>query len=285
MKAIAAFLISLYSTFSFAAETVQQHQYQPGETLSYFFEDTETDFSGEFKDGIFQPTNLYAMQELRIPYDISIVKVDADGKTERQLKFQDAFYRGGEPAAFSSSSLSHVSDIVPNFPKDFSYNYLSDGGVISKLVQIYGPYLGNEVGQFVYYKAMDIHTIQSVIDSIPSTLQVGQIKQSSAIEIDLGNGDKFHNGPTTILFQRIDVVDGVKMGFFKVVTVGNIFIPKKRNQSFTNYQYTFHVALEGKYQGLLVDGDLQETIVAPNSDTGKPVLIQRQLSVKLRWDG
>jgi hypothetical protein len=64
--------------------------------------------------------------------------------------------------------------------------------------------------------------------------------------------------------------------------MGNIFMPKQGDQAFTNYQYTLRVPLEGKYQGLLVDGELQETITAPNSKTSKTVLIQRQHSVKMQ---
>ena len=175
-----------------------------------------------------------------------------------------------------------MAELVAGFPKDFAYFYASDGAVISKLSQIYSPYIGNEVGGFVYYKAMDIHTFQSVIDGLPPSLEVGQTKLTKASNIDLGGGNRFHNGPSTILFQRIDERDGQKFGFFKVVTMGNVFLPVGGDPSYTNYQYTFHVALDGPFQGLLIDGDLQETVTTRLSKVDKSVLTQRQLSVRMR---
>ena len=81
MRALVAVAISLFSVRAFPADTLQQHQYKSGEVYNYFFEDTETDFNGEVDGGIFQPSSLYAMQELQIPYTISILSAAVGGKT------------------------------------------------------------------------------------------------------------------------------------------------------------------------------------------------------------
>lgn len=256
---------------------VSQHAYVDGEVLEYLFEDTESTFDTVRVKGFEQPKNLILFQELRIPLKINIFKTES-GVLSRRLQFYGASYRSADPKNFNATAPVALEKIIPNFPANFGYVYKNDPAAIGTTAEIYKPYMKNEVGQFVYYKELDVHTIQGVIDNIPSTLKVGEIFQKPGQEIKLPQG-VFYNAATTILYSGIETIDNIRCGYFKVITMGNSFpfeAAGKLQILFTSYQYGFYVPLEGALTGLLYRGELQETVTVP----GKSI-IQRQFSMKL----
>ena len=82
--------------------------------------------------------------------------------------------------------------------------------------------------------------------------------------------------------------DGVRSGYFKVITLGHQFAPlaSPAMKIYTNFFFTVHVALEGPDQGLMLFGEGQETAtVLKESGKGKylpQALLQRQFSIRLR---
>lgn len=256
---------------------VSQHTYVDGEVLEYLFEDTESTFDTVKVIGLEQPKNLILFQELRIPLKIRIFKTES-GILSRRLQFYGASYRSAAPKDFNTTVPVPLEKIIPNFPANFGYVYKNDPEAIGITAEIYKPYMKDEVGQFVYFKELDVHTIQGVIDNIPKTLKVGEIIQKPGQEIKLPQG-VFHNADTTILYSGIETIDNIRCGYFKVVTMGNSFpfeAAGKLQILFTNYQYGFYVPLEGALTGLLYRGELQETVTVPGRS-----IIQRQFSMKL----
>lgn len=258
-------------------QTLAQHHYVDGEKSLYFFEDTETTFDAGLEGGVLQPRALRLIQELQIPFSIE-VKADSEGKLRRILRFQGGSYREGEPLTFSTVAFKSLPDVIPGFPPDFSYDYEADAKAIkTALPQAYGPYLGNRLGQFVYYKALDIHTFQAKIDRLPDTLRPEGLVQTKAMNVDLPDGI-FHNAGDMILDERIVMFRGLRCAYFKGVTMGNKYSLKDRRgpKIYTNYQYTFYVPLEGPKAGLLLRGDMQETVTVPPKS-----VLQRQLSMEM----
>lgn len=270
MLLIISILIVLSGAAAQAADTVEQHRYVPGELFHYVFEDTESTFSAKSNGSVLEPERMVDYQELVIPFTIRIEK-------NRVLRFAQATYRSAEPDKFNSVKPEPLTHVITKFPAHFSYSYKSDGQAIREVIAAaYAPFRASDIGTFVYYKAMDIHTFQSVIDALPSTLSLGQILRKPGMEIPLPDGI-FHNGPATIHYAGNQKIDSRRCAYFKVVTMGNDYhLARNGEDIFTNYQYSFYVPLEGRYQGLLYRGDLQETVVKPPS-----YLLQRQLSMRL----
>lgn len=284
LTVLCALLLGLGTNLQAQAESkpsvgLSQHRYIQGENLTYIFEDTETTFEAVPQDGVLQPTALQKVQELQISFAIAI-NAKPGGGMRRVLQFQDGFYREGSTTTFSTASLKALAELIPKFPDHFSYEYQSDSQAISITGKAYAPYMANPIGSFVYYKALDVHTIQSVIDNIPNTLKPGELLEKSAKDIKLPAG-VFHNASTAILYQRIVPCQAVRCAFFKVVTMGNNFsMPGETGGTqklYTNYQYTFYVPLEGPKTGLLLRGELMETVTVPPK-----MIIQRQLSMELK---
>lgn len=256
------------------ALSLTQHQYKPGERFRYFFEDTESIYPYSSSDGVPLASKLVKYQELQIGLTINI-----ENDLSRRLVFDRAAYRDGGPSALNASPLRTLKEIVPRFPAGFSYAYKRDSEAIRTTQKFYAPYLTNQTGAFVYFKSLDIHTFQAMIDTIPSTLQAGQSLQKPTLTIPILGG-LFYNAESIMHFQRIEEIDGIPCAYFKVVTMGNRYTYKgagKEIRNITNYQYSFHVALSGPFQGLLYRGELQETAF----DTTDSIIVQRQLSMRL----
>lgn len=261
------------SVLAASSQAVSQHAYRQGEVIGYFFEDTDLIFDASVHDGVLLPGNLKEVHELQIPFSVTVT-TDSMGGLRRTLRFQGGQYRKGDKVGISTTSLRALSGLIPGFPSDFSYDYGSDSQAIRVAGQAYAPFTKDAIGSFVYYKALDIHTIPSVIENIPGTLEPGGFTEKKAAAIELPNGT-FHNAPASMLYQRVEVIDGVRCAWFKVVTMGNDFTMPTETL-YTNYQYTFAVPLEGPKAGLLLRGELQETVLRPPG-----IIIQRQLSMTL----
>lgn len=249
-----------------------QHRYTPGEHLDYVFEDTEYTFDATASTAGIRPGPIARVQELEIKARIGT----PEKGPKREMRFLSASYRDGSPK--SMPALQPVSSYIPSFPREFAYPYDSDQKAVTEVQRHYKPYLGSEVGNFLYYKALDVHTIQSAIDNIPSTMKPGDYLLRPAAAIPLKDG-VFNNAAHSISYQRIDLIDGVRCAFFKVMNAGNSYQAKGNAPILTDYQYTFYVPLEGQYQGLLLRGELQETITV--QDEKNPVFMVRQLSMQL----
>lgn len=275
---VASFI--LLNSSAHANEQLIQHKYSEGEILKYLFEDTESTFnSTEVPHVGYVPKNQVKYEELEIGFSIKVQRNSA-GDIFRILTFENATYAGEAPDKFKSSLATPISKLVPSFPANFSYQYSTDAQAVTSVVgKAYSPYMSSPVGLFVYYKALDVHTIQGVIDNIPANMKPGDFIQKSPKDIPI-HGGTFHNAEMAIHYQKIENFEGIRCAYFKVTTMGNKYSYENENGKvsdiYTNYQYTFYVPLEGKFQGLLLRGDLQETVTTPDGS-----IDQRQFSMKL----
>jgi hypothetical protein len=259
-----------------APDRVFAHAYREGEALEYFFEDTDYRYAARRESGLLRPKALESITDLRLRLRINVVAVSS-GTARRRLEFRGGRYRSAAPEKINETPFVPLSSAIPSFPPDFGYEYDSDGKIVNQTAAFFAPFLSSEAGAFVYYKTMDIHTFQSIIDNITSDRKPGDVVLKPGRDIPLAMGT-FKNAASVSSFDRIETVGGVRCGVFKVATPGNTFQDEKSGDSLgTDYQLTLYVALEGEYRGLLLRGDLQEAIVR------KPdAYILRQLSMTLQ---
>lgn len=255
---------------------VVQHVYSKGETLKYFFEDTDYLYDAKLEDGFVRATAPHRITSLRVGLKISVVDVSS-GTALRRVEFSGGGYRSAVPEKYNQTPFVSLSSAIPGFPPDFGYVYESDAKIVNRTAGFFQPFLSSEAGVFVYYKTMDIHSFQSIIDTLSPDQKPGEIAVRPAKEIPLGFG-VFKNASSIRSYDRIETMDGVRCAVFKVATPGNRFQKAKSGDSMrTDYQLTMFVPLEGEYRGLLLRGDLQETVLEK-----RDTYILRQLSMTLQ---
>jgi hypothetical protein len=255
---------------------IARHSYRKGETLRYYFEDTDYVYDAKPEAGLLRPKTLRSISGVRVNLRIRVVGVSS-GTARRRIEFSDGLYRSAAPKKYNQAPSISLSSAIPGFPSDFGYEYDSDGKIVNRTGAFFAPYLSSEAGTFVFYKTMDIHTFQSIIDDISSAQRPGDIviKPPKKIPLDFG---VFRNGSSVQTYDRVDIVDGIRCAVFKVATPGNTFKDKNSKAPIrTDYQLTMFVPLEGEYRGLLLRGDLQESIFEKRDS-----YVLRQLSMTLR---
>ncbi len=259
------------------------HEYRLGESFEYFFEVTEATYSTEQHEKLPVIKDLQKIEELAIIYRLSVVSIEHP-KVTKEIELLDTRYREVTQEDLMSNTAKEtafypLSSLIHSFPDTLSYSY-TDEYFTEELNKAFSEYMGNPLGIFLYYKLMDVHSFQSVIDSIPAGESIGDIVISPSEDIEVEHGI-FHNHNPVRLYNRIDFLNGAKHAYFKVQTMGNIFrVPEQKTEMHTNYQMTFHVPLEGESRGLLSEGEQQESAFVIRSE--EPVTsIQRQYSLKL----
>ena len=262
-----------------ASDGMVQHVYRKDETLRYFFEDTDYMYTTKSGSVALRPETLRSMTDLKLNLKISVADVSS-GTAHRRIEFSAGQYRSAAPDNYNQTPSVPLSSAIPGFPADFGYEYDSDGKVVNHTATFFQPYLSSDAGVFVYYKTMDIHTFQSIIDSISGAQKPGDIVIKTGKDIPLAMGI-FKNANSVLNYHRVETVDRVRCAVFKVATLGNEFQVKGAGDTLqTDYQLTMFVPLEGEYQGLLLRGDLQEYVLQ-KPDT----FVLRQLSMTLQRKG
>lgn|GEM_PF-2315182 len=261
------------------SSAVVQHAYIKGETLKYYFEDTDYSYDSSLEDGVLRARTPRQIAGLRVFLKVRVVDMSS-GTARRRVEFGGGAYRAAEVEKYNETPAVPLSSAIPGFPPDFGYEYDSDGKIVNGTAGFFQPFLSSEAGAFVYYKTMDIHTFQSIIDTISDIQKPGEISVRPAKDIQLGFG-VFRNAASIRTYDRIETVEGIRCAVFKVATLGNEFRAEKQAEPLrTDYQLTMFVPLEGRYRGLLLRGDLQE-YVFQKQDT----VVLRQLSMTLQTKG
>lgn len=255
---------------------VVQHVYGKGETLRYFFEDTDYLYDAKLEDGLMRAKAPRRISGVRVNLTVSVLDVSS-GTARRRVEFSSGAYRSAEAEKYNQTPFVSLSSAIPGFPPDFGYEYDSDAKIVNRTAGFFQPFLSSEAGVFVYYKTMDIHSFQSIIDTISDAQRAGEIAMRPAKDIPLGFG-VFKNAASIRSYDRIETVEGIRCAVFKVATLGNEFRKEKSGGSLrTDYQLTMYVPLEGEYRGLLLRGDLQEYVFEKRG-----TYILRQLSMTLQ---
>jgi hypothetical protein len=257
------------STYSFS------HDYKTGEKISYAFEDVDYEYSAVLNEGFYTVNDFQNAQEIQVRVDETVV--EENGTERKQFTISDAKYRkitNGKDG-LSAGELTPVAKLIPGFPETITYTCaLNEGDFLAAILKAYQPYMSNPLGVFLYYKMMDVHTFGPTVANLnPQSLETMKIAPSK--DMELANG-KFHNHSPITLFQRIDTINGSPQAYFKIMTMGNYYQTIGNGRIDTNYQYTFHVSMDGPYKGLLFDGELQEHVFAHNAKA----IISRQLSIR-----
>lgn len=252
---------------------IPRHVYKPSETINYFFEDTDRIYAATMTSIGVRPGSLVQLQEIQV-----LLRVSVEPSGRKRLEYKDVRYRSAPPDKFNETPLAPISSFIPDFPKDFHYEFETGSAAVRSLQEYFKPWMQSSVGSFLYYKMLDVHTFQPTIDSLPRALSLGQISVSSTTDIPLEHGT-FRNRQPATHFQRVEKIDGQQCALLKTVTVGNSYMMSDRTLD-TDYQYTYAVALDGPHAGLLWKGELHETVIGNAS--GGPFFVDRQLSMKLR---
>ena len=257
------------STYSFS------HDYKTGEKVSYAFEDVDYAYSAVLNEGFYVINDFETAQELQVRVDETII--EDNGAKRKQFAISDAKYRkitNGKDGLFAEE-LTPVTKLIPGFPETITYTCaLDESDFLAAILKAYQPYMSNPLGSFLYYKLMDVHSFGTTVAKLaPQSLETMQIRPSKDMALAHGT---FHNHSPIKLFQRIDTINGSPQAYFKIMTMGNYYQTPDTGRMDTNYQYTFHVSMDGPYKGLLFDGELQENVFAHKSKG----IISRQLSMR-----
>jgi len=265
-----------------ADDGLRHHQFTAGETLNYFYEDTDTTFSTKTQDLTVQADDPFQIQEIQIP--VSIVIQKKDNANIRTLTLSpNAQYRSGSPKAISQLPFQPLAKLIQNFPTPFSYSYADNTQALEHLQDIFAPVRKNEVGNFLFFKAQDIHQMQESAQKIPEGILPGQTNFTPRRERE-GFGGQFTVAAGQLVYQGTETFNGEKSAYFKVISLSHVFTTSSF-KTYTNFSFTMHVALEGPHQGLLLFGEGQETATVFKID-GKvlhpAVVLQRQFSIRLQ---
>ena len=77
----ALFLVStLIAISAFADSAFHHHDWQPGEQINYYYEDTDTTFTASQQDGVAQPGDAVQIQEIHIPVSVSLYMNGTEGR-------------------------------------------------------------------------------------------------------------------------------------------------------------------------------------------------------------
>jgi hypothetical protein len=132
----------------------------------------------------------------------------------------------------------------------------------------------------VLYKYIDIFSIPPAADLVAPDLLPGEGSNDPGIDVPLG-GATFHNHNRVILYDRIDLIDGVRQAYVRLLNPGNYFSAFGVE---TNYQQAFHVPLEGPNAGLVSSGELQEIVFLPGGAEGTINATVRQVSMSMQTE-
>jgi hypothetical protein len=256
------------STYTFT------HNYKAGEKFAYLFEESDYSYSADLKDGFRTAGNLEEIMEFHFKVNIEIV--DVNGELKKKFTISGVTYRGlkNTKDGLEKNPLEPATKVAPGFPEEFSYTCkLNESDFVQAILKTDKPYMTGELGVLIYQKLTDVHTfgvsIGGLKTEIPETFQV---KASTDVTIKTG---VFHNNSPVSLFEGIETVNGERLGYFKVMTMGNTYkLPDRLN--LTDYQYAFHIGMDGPYKGMLIDGNLQEH----GFDSRDMGIISRQLSMR-----
>lgn len=286
IESIAIVVSALSSVFAGAAETsdvLHHHSFKAGETIGYYFEDTDTVFQAVKQDGTIQAGDAVQVEEIQIPVQVQIISA-SDG-LQRQITISpQARYRKSEPSSLASTPFQLLTKLSSNVPPSFSYTYKDDSDALSHLQSIFAKIRGDDVGNFLFFKTQDIHQMQDSAAKVPDGMIPGQVEFIPRHEMP-GLGGKFIAAPAQIIYSGTATFNGVKAAYIKAISLGHEFI-LPQFETFTNFSYTMHIALEGPEQGLMLYGEGQETgtIVTPAGDGNfqPQAMVQRQFSIRLQ---
>jgi|GEM_PF-6057963 len=257
---------------------IKQHDYKTGEIFTYFFEDTETVFSTKDDKGFPRAQEPIQIEQLQFYAKVSII--ENNGMKLKKYELSDAKYRKLPKDVLLSGKSGSVEfqtviELIPEFPKVFSYTCsLNESDVLKSILQPCTPYMDKPIGAFFYRELTDLHTIPSQMIMIGSET-VGCASVGESWDIPLAGGS-FHNHKPVRLFHSINVMNGIRQAYFKVITMGN-FYDTPTMKTHTNYQSSFNIAIEGPISGILTYGEIQEH----GYPIGVPAMICRQISMRL----
>jgi hypothetical protein len=264
-----------------ADDGIRHHQYKPGETINYFYEDTDTTYSTSTRDGTVQAADSVQIQEIQIPVTIKLQQ--KNNASVRTLTISpEARFRTSSPGALSQTPFQPIGNLIKDFPP-FSYSYDDDTQALDHLQDTFAIMRKNEVGNFMFFKVQDIHQMQESAQKIPEGITPGQTHFSPRQQRE-GLGGKFVAAPGQLIYQGIEILNGEKAAYFKVISLANVFTTTSF-KTYTNFSFTMHVALAGPHQGLLLFGEGQETatVFKSNDKIFQPVaVLQRQFSIRLQ---
>ena len=266
---------------------IHHHHFADGEVLRFFYEDTDTVFQTVGVDGTIQAGNGIEVQEMQIPVDIQVRA--QDGGLMRALTIlPEAQYREAAPNALAQTQFQILPPLIPGYQTDFSYTYKDDTDAMSRLQDIFSSIRSTNVGSFLFFKDQDIHQMQQSAEQIPEGLLPGPTSFTEPHDVP-GLGGDFKAAASQLIYQGVQDLEGQRAGYFKVISLGNQFTTSTMT-TFTNFFFTMYVALDGPKQGLLLDGEGQETAtVLQPTPAGSAsggftplVALQRQFSIRLK---
>ncbi|MDD2772535.1 MAG: hypothetical protein PHP45_02450 [Elusimicrobiales bacterium] len=279
------FVISaiLLAAPAYSDDAFHHHQFKAGEIIRYNYEDTDTIFPAVRQDDTIQAGDGMLVQEIQIPVEIMLQQTQEG--LERKLTISPLVqYRQSQPATLAQISFKAVADLSKNFSNSFSYSYKDDTDALNRLQTIFETVRKDDVGQFLFFKIQDIHQMQESTEHIPEGMVPGATYFSARHERK-GFGGDFVAAPAQWIYQGTEVLDGIKCGYFKIISMGIQFaLPKMK--TYTNFFFTLHVALEGPQRGLVILGEGQETatVLHPTAEGTfeSQAILQRQFSIRLR---
>ena len=263
------------------SNTVPRHDYRLGEVFEYVYEGSEATYATEPAHGGAVPrvTELQRIEQVRTTVRYEIVAVD--GVLMKQIEIVNPQFRefaaeeltaDGGPGPFRP-----LSDKMPGFPTTTRYTFAigEDGQVATRLTEVFPGFF-----DMILYKYVDIFSIPPAAALVARDLVPGGGSNDPGVDVSLA-GATFHNHNRVILYDRIDLIDGVRHAYVKLLNPGNYF------SSFgveTNYQQTFHVPIEGPDAGIVSNGELQEIIFLPGGEAGTVRATVRQVSMSRQTD-
>ncbi|MDD2715015.1 MAG: hypothetical protein PHW04_03855 [Candidatus Wallbacteria bacterium] len=271
----------LWASFAGAAQ-FQQHQYRVGEKFFYAFEDTEYNYQVSVNDKNERSMELSEIQEIRTDLKLSVIR-EKSGKTVRKMEIYNTQYKEGSTENYNQAEYRLLTTLIKNFPKVFSYTYEVEAAknrVISDFAKFCAPYMNCSVGNFFYFKTLDIHTFESVIERMAGSLEPEKFRKIESSNPKISGGSFFNNSPA-VTYNRTETMNGVPCAVFKYSTVGNRYVSEQFGVNLiTDYGANIYVALEGKLAGMLIFGELHETVTGLNQ--GKPAYVVRMLTMRMR---
>jgi len=277
---------ALIALGSDSASRILQHSYKTGETVRFVFENTHTRYASTPGLAGVRAGGLQTMEEIKV--NVKLEAVDLKDGVTKKVTLTDVVYRqqsADDIRAGKSANYSRAVDLIPNFPREFTYIYhvaKNDGEVESSLAGFFKGFLNNPVATFLYYKLQDFHAFLGSGDTVAlKGLTVGQSVLSNEMAIPLEHGT-FRNAQMLTTYNAYATREGIPQGDFNSMVMGNVYdMPDPAPQIETNYQYSYTAAAAGKYAGLPLHGKMTETIYSTEKSSRAVTIIQRMVSVTL----
>lgn len=286
---------------AFAADKIVRHSFHTGESLHYTFEDTDSVFLIAELDGTLQAGQGYRIQEIQIPVNIQINSVQGELQRRLTLNSSDVLFRESTPpSGLNNASFQSILKFSKLVPSTITYSYETDAKALSELSTIFAKQYGidpklaenlaeqiqNDKGaSFLYLKMEDVHQMQASVEKIPEGMLPGQASFTDRHNED-GLGGKFIAAPSQLVYEKVVTLNGVRCAYLKSASLGHEFIQEAAGRkTFTNFTFSFHIALEGPHKGLMILGEGQETAtVFSKTDSGavqEQAILQRQFSIRM----